>query len=143
MGDMERVKEVQEPVDLQEKKKENRNHSRLLPILMHEEKKRVIAETNAIRQKQNNQDICFYKYNPPQYKNVCNSKINRMIRRELEGVQSSNQVVGLKEKLKLKKSLQRNFSRISFFNGKKEARFNIKVSLQRKLTSMMSYIKLF
>ena len=35
--DMERVKEVQEPVDLQEKKKENRNHSRLLPILMHEE----------------------------------------------------------------------------------------------------------
>ena len=66
-----------------------------------------------------------------------------MIRRELEGVQSSNQVVGLKEKLKLKKSLQRNFSRISFFNGKKEARFNIKVSLQRKLTSMMSYIKLF
>ena len=35
--DMERMKEVQEPVDLQEKKKENRNHSRLLPILMHEE----------------------------------------------------------------------------------------------------------
>ena len=66
-----------------------------------------------------------------------------MIRRELEGVQSSNQLVGLKEKIKLKKSLQRNFSRISFFNGKKEARFNIKVSLQRKLTSMMSYIKLF
>ena len=31
------MKEVQEPVDLQEKKKENRNHSRLLPILMHEE----------------------------------------------------------------------------------------------------------
>ena len=48
-------------------------------------------------------------------------------------------------KLKLKKSLHRtfpeNFSRISFFNGKKEARFNIKLSLQRKLTNMMSYIK--
>ena len=67
-----------------------------------------------------------------------------MIRREVEGAMpSSNQDAGVKEKLKLKKSLQRNFSRISFFNGKKEARFNIKVSLQRKLTSMMSYIKLF
>jgi len=143
--DMERVKEVQEPVDLQEKKKENRNHSRLLPILMHEEKKRVIAETNAVRQKQNNQDLCYYKYkHPPQYKNVRNSKIQRMIRREVEGAMpSSNQDAGVKEKLKLKKSLQRNFSRISFFNGKKEAGFNIKVSLQRKLTSMMSYIKLF
>jgi len=61
----------------------------------------------------------------------------------MEGAESSNQDVELKEKLKLKKSLQRNFSRISFFNGKKETRFNIKVSLQRKLTSMMSYIKLF
>jgi len=145
---MERPKEDEDPAGhsagQQEKRKENRNHSRLLPILMHEEKKRVIAETNAVRQKQ---DLCYYKYNhpPPQYKNVRNSKINRMIRREVEGVQSqsSHQVVGLKEKLKLKKSLQRNFSRISFFNGKKEARFNIKVSLQRKLTSMMSYIKLF
>merc|ERR1719410_559598 len=139
---MERAKEDPEPSEHSpgEKKKENRNHSRLLPILMHEEKKRVIAETNAIRQKQNNQDLCYY---PPQYKNVRNSKINRMKKRELVGVQSSNHLVGLKEKLKLKKSLQRNFSRISFFNGKKEAGFNIKVSLQRKLTSMMSYIKLF
>ena len=59
----------------------------------------------------------------------------------MEGAESSNQDVELKEKLKLKKSLQRNFSRISFFNGKKEARFNIKLSLQRKLTNMMSYIK--
>jgi len=128
----------------EENKKENRNHSRLLPILMHEEKKRVIAENKEVREKQNNQDLSCYKYKyPPQFKNVRNSKIDRMIRRELEGVPSSNQDVGLKDKLKLKKSLQRNFSRISFFNGKKEARFNIKVSLQRKLTSMMSYIKLF
>ena len=36
------------------------------------QKKRVIAETNAIRQKQNNQDLCYY---PPQYKNVRNSKV--------------------------------------------------------------------
>ena len=38
---MERLKEDQEPAEhspgQQEKKKENRNHSRLLPILMHEE----------------------------------------------------------------------------------------------------------
>ena len=92
----------------QEKKEETRNHSRLLAILLHEEvllhldqrnkqvqvpelesvvkckplqKKRVIAETNAVRQKQNKQDLGFYKYNhpppppPPQYKNVRKSKV--------------------------------------------------------------------
>lgn len=104
----------------------------------------MIAETNAVRQssrqkqKQKSQDLCYYKY--PQYKNVRNNKIKRMTRKEVEQVQSTS---GLKEKLKVKKSLQRNFSRISFFNGRKEAKFNIKVSLQRKLTSMMSHIKLF
>ena len=195
----------------------NINHSRLFPILIHEEvniwraqgtskcrfsfqNKRVIAETNAVRQssrqkqQQISQDNCYYKY--LQYKNVRNNKvrignmdqqqsnkfsepiptcnslnnslnsisnpkssvntrkilsyvllifdnvfqIKRIIRKEVEQVQSTS---GLKEKLKLQKSLQKNFSRISSFNGRKEARFNIKVSLQRKLTSMMSYIKIF
>jgi len=78
--DLERLKEDQDPAGhsagQQRERKENRNHSRLLPILMQEEKKRVIAETNAVRQKQNKQDVCYYKSrNPAQYKNVRNSKV--------------------------------------------------------------------
>jgi len=129
---------------IEESQTGNIKHSRLFPILVHEENKREIAETNSVRQSSRqkhqkiSQDDCHYKYH--QYKNVRNNKIKRIIRKEVEQVQSTS---GLKEKLKLKKSLQENFSRISSFNGRKEARFNIKVSLQRKLTSMMSYIKIF
>ena len=46
-------------------------------------------------------------------------------------------------KLGLKKSLSRTFSRISLFKDNQEKRFDLKTSLQKKLTTLLSYIKIF
>jgi len=46
-------------------------HSRLLPLLLHEEKKQMIAENNQ-KPKFNSEDVRYYKY--AQYKNVRTSK---------------------------------------------------------------------
>ena len=45
-------------------------------------------------------------------------------------------------RLGLKKSLSRTFSRISLFKDNQEKRFDLKTSLQKKLTTLLSYIKI-
>ena len=42
----------------------------------------------------------------------------------------------------IKKSLRRNVSRLSIFDKNSENRLNIKASINRKLTSILSYMKI-
>merc|ERR1712227_255479 len=112
-------------------------HSRLLPLLLHEEKKQIIAENNKIP-KYNSEDVRYYKY--AQYKNVRTSKIKRMIRKDKEQQNTCSQP---KLTLNFKKSIRKSVSRISIFNENKDRRVNLKMSLRRKLTSMLSYMKIF
>ena len=42
----------------------------------------------------------------------------------------------------IKKSLRRNVSRLSIFDNSNENRLNIKASINRKLTSILSYMKI-
>lgn len=119
------------------------DHSRLLPLLLEEEKKLMISENNHqknLQMKMNNPGGLFKSYKYAQYKNVRGSKIERMIRKDQQH-EKLNRNYTLS--FGIKKSLRRNVSRLSIFEKKNsENRLNIKASINRKLTSILSYMKI-
>merc|ERR1711988_759468 len=116
----------------------NGDHSRLLPLLLEEEKKLMISENNHqknLQMKMNNSGGLFKSYKYAQYKNVRGSKIQRMIRKDQQH-EKLNRNYTLS--FGIKKSLRRNVSRLSIFDNSNENRLNIKASINRKLTSILS-----
>jgi len=76
-------------------------------------------------------DIKYCRYK--NYKNVRSSKIRKVER----GRSQVNQQWPEKDHLKIKQSISKKLSSISFFAQKKERKLNLRKTLRRKLSSMV------
>ena len=90
--------------------------------------------TNAMREKiemrdENEIKYCRYK----NYKNVRSSKIREVDRGKFQAKVPGPQ----KDHLKIKQSISKKLSSISFFAQKKERKLNLRKTLRRKLSSMV------
>merc|ERR1711892_656078 len=80
----------------------------------------------------NESEVKYFKYK--NYKNVRSRKIKKMIKREASQVNSRGQA---KDHLKVKQSISKKMSSISFFTQNKENKSNFRKTLKRKLSTMV------
>ena len=87
----------------------------------------------------NDSEIKYFKYR--NYKNVRSRKIKTLIKRDASQVKPGGQT---KYHLKLKQSISKKMSSISFFAQNKDKRSNIRKTIRRKLSTMVvSMMKIF
>ena len=84
-------------------------------------------------------EIKYFKYR--NYKNVRSRKIKKLIKRDASQVKPGGQT---KDHLKLKQSISKKMSSISFFTQNKDKRPNFRKTIRRKLSTMVvSMMKIF
>ena len=84
-------------------------------------------------------EIQYFKYR--NYKNVRSRKIKKLIKRDASQVNAGGQT---KDHLKLKQSISKKMSSISFFTQNKDKRSNFRKTIRRKLSTMVvSMMKIF
>ena len=84
-------------------------------------------------------EIKYFKYR--NYKNVRSRKIKKLIKRDASQVKPGGQT---KDHLKLKQSISKKMSSISFFTQNKDKRSNFRKTIRRKLSTMVvSMMKIF
>ena len=84
-------------------------------------------------------EIKYFKYR--NYKNVRSRKIKKLIKRDASQVNPGGQT---KDHLKLKQSISKKMSSISFFTQNKDKRPNFRKTIKRKLSTMVvSMMKIF
>jgi len=98
--------------------------------LTNERRERIEMRDEMRELNENEIKYCRYK----NYKNVRSSKITK----KLERGKSQGKMSGVeKDHLKIKQSISKKLSSISFFAQKKERKLNIRKTLRRKLSSMV------
>ena len=80
----------------------------------------------------NESEVNYFKYK--NYKNIRSRKFKKMIKREASQVNSRGQT---KDHLKVKQSISKKMSSISFFTQNKENKSNFRKTLKRKLSTMV------
>ena len=84
-------------------------------------------------------EIKYLKYR--NYKNVRSRKVKKLIRHDASQVKPGGQT---KDHLKLKQSISKKMSSISFFTQNKDKRSNFRKTIRRKLSTMVvSMMKIF
>ena len=96
---------------------------------MNEKSEKVLPERQLMI---NESEVNYFKYK--NYKNVRSRKIKKMIKREASQVNSRGQT---KDHLKVKQSISKKMSSISFFTQNKENKSNFRKTLKRKLSTMV------
>ena len=87
-----------------------------------------------IAQREN--EIKYFKYS--NYKNVRSSKIKRMIQRDVVSqTKSGARGAQSKDHLKIKQSISKKMSSISFLAKNKERRMSLRKTLRKKLSTMV------